>query len=192
MGRYEIKHHKWFKPINWKRLDAREIQPTFRPEVARNQCIANLDNRGDKVGGLDNGSDDDIEGLYDSCCELCDDGGVKGHVCDVSIQLWTLELAAAVNHSGFKTQLNTTLGSSNEPSSTKVQLQANQVYPCVSATCVTRYLPGNHSYVPSTNAIVVKAWKTQMSTNYRLPFVGDARSHIIGNACPVPLIDQCI
>ncbi|KAM0050564.1 putative protein kinase AGC-Pl family [Helianthus debilis subsp. tardiflorus] len=45
MGSDEIKHHKWFKPINWKRLDAREIQPTFRPEVAGNQCIANFDKR---------------------------------------------------------------------------------------------------------------------------------------------------
>ncbi|KAI7745629.1 hypothetical protein M8C21_033475 [Ambrosia artemisiifolia] len=45
LGSDEIKHHKWFKPINWKRLDAREIQPTFRPEVAGNQCIANFDKR---------------------------------------------------------------------------------------------------------------------------------------------------
>ncbi|KAI3666809.1 hypothetical protein L6452_41846 [Arctium lappa] len=45
MGSDEIKHHKWFKPINWKKLDAREIQPSFRPEVAGSQCIANFDKR---------------------------------------------------------------------------------------------------------------------------------------------------
>ncbi|XP_076893869.1 serine/threonine-protein kinase AtPK2/AtPK19-like [Bidens hawaiensis] len=44
-GSDEIKHHKWFKPINWKKLDAREIKPSFRPEVAGIQCIANFDKR---------------------------------------------------------------------------------------------------------------------------------------------------
>ncbi|XP_076926326.1 serine/threonine-protein kinase AtPK2/AtPK19-like [Bidens hawaiensis] len=44
-GSEEIKHHKWFKPINWKKLDAREINPSFRPEVAGIQCIANFDKR---------------------------------------------------------------------------------------------------------------------------------------------------
>lgn len=42
-GSNEIKHHKWFKPINWKKLDAREIKPSFIPEVSGNQCIANFD-----------------------------------------------------------------------------------------------------------------------------------------------------
>lgn len=42
-GSDELKQHKWFKPINWKKLDAREIQPSFRPEVDGNQCIANFD-----------------------------------------------------------------------------------------------------------------------------------------------------
>lgn len=42
-GGEEIKRHKWFKPINWKKLEAREIQPSFRPEVAGQQCIANFD-----------------------------------------------------------------------------------------------------------------------------------------------------
>lgn len=42
-GSDEIKQHKWFKPINWKKLDAREIQPSFRPQVSGNQCIANFD-----------------------------------------------------------------------------------------------------------------------------------------------------
>ncbi|BFG36613.1 hypothetical protein CerSpe_228870 [Prunus speciosa] len=43
LGCEEIKRHKWFKPINWKRLDAREIQPSFRPQVSGKQCIANFD-----------------------------------------------------------------------------------------------------------------------------------------------------
>ncbi|XP_022761382.1 serine/threonine-protein kinase AtPK2/AtPK19-like [Durio zibethinus] len=42
-GSEEIKRHKWFKPINWKKLEAREIQPCFRPEVAGKHCIANFD-----------------------------------------------------------------------------------------------------------------------------------------------------
>ncbi|XP_057475724.1 serine/threonine-protein kinase AtPK2/AtPK19-like [Actinidia eriantha] len=42
-GSDEVKHHKWFKPINWKKLEAREIHPNFRPEVAGNHCIANFD-----------------------------------------------------------------------------------------------------------------------------------------------------
>lgn len=45
MGSEEIKHHKWFKPINWKKLDAREILPSFRPEIAGQQCIANFEKR---------------------------------------------------------------------------------------------------------------------------------------------------
>ncbi|VFQ91026.1 unnamed protein product [Cuscuta campestris] len=42
-GSDEIKCHKWFRPINWKRLEAREIQPSFRPAVDGKQCIANFD-----------------------------------------------------------------------------------------------------------------------------------------------------
>ncbi|GKV03010.1 hypothetical protein SLEP1_g15376 [Rubroshorea leprosula] len=41
----EIKRHKWFKPINWKKLEAREIQPSFRPEVEGVHCIANFEKR---------------------------------------------------------------------------------------------------------------------------------------------------
>ncbi|XP_061375479.1 serine/threonine-protein kinase AtPK2/AtPK19-like [Gastrolobium bilobum] len=44
-GIEEIKGHKWFKPINWKKLDAREIQPSFRPEVAGKHCVANFEKR---------------------------------------------------------------------------------------------------------------------------------------------------
>ncbi|KAL4311111.1 hypothetical protein GQ457_01G048200 [Hibiscus cannabinus] len=42
-GSEEIKRHKWFKSINWKKLDAREIRPSFLPEVAGNQCVANFE-----------------------------------------------------------------------------------------------------------------------------------------------------
>ncbi|TKY65658.1 Serine/threonine-protein kinase AtPK2/AtPK19 [Spatholobus suberectus] len=44
-GIEEIKGHKWFKPINWKKLEAREIQPSFRPEVAGKHCVANFEKR---------------------------------------------------------------------------------------------------------------------------------------------------
>ncbi|KAL5540006.1 hypothetical protein UlMin_044977 [Ulmus minor] len=42
-GSEEIKSHKWFKPVNWRKLEAREIQPSFRPEVAGKHCVANFD-----------------------------------------------------------------------------------------------------------------------------------------------------
>ncbi|CAI9287446.1 unnamed protein product [Lactuca saligna] len=68
-GSDEIKNHKWFKPINWKKLDAREIQPSFRPEVSGNQCIANFDKRWTDMPLLDspasspNGSSDLFQGF---------------------------------------------------------------------------------------------------------------------------------
>lgn len=42
-GSEEIKGHKWFRSINWKKLEAREIQPCFLPEVAGKHCIANFE-----------------------------------------------------------------------------------------------------------------------------------------------------
>lgn len=42
-GSNEIKEHKWFKSINWKKLEARELQPNFVPEVAGRHCVANFD-----------------------------------------------------------------------------------------------------------------------------------------------------
>ncbi|KDP21855.1 hypothetical protein JCGZ_00642 [Jatropha curcas] len=45
LGSDEIKRHKWLKPINWKKLETREIQPSFRPEVAGKNCIANFEKR---------------------------------------------------------------------------------------------------------------------------------------------------
>ncbi|KAH6555379.1 hypothetical protein KP509_1Z260700, partial [Ceratopteris richardii] len=41
----EIKQHKWFKCINWNKLEARAIQPKFRPEVKGVDCIANFDEK---------------------------------------------------------------------------------------------------------------------------------------------------
>ncbi|KAG8374477.1 hypothetical protein BUALT_Bualt11G0136500 [Buddleja alternifolia] len=42
-GSDEIKSHKWFKSINWNKLEAKGIVPSFRPEVAGDHCIANFD-----------------------------------------------------------------------------------------------------------------------------------------------------
>ncbi|XAR68700.1 Non-specific serine/threonine protein kinase [Bertholletia excelsa] len=42
-GSDEVKHHKWFKTIKWKKLEARQIQPSFRPEVAGKLCTDNFD-----------------------------------------------------------------------------------------------------------------------------------------------------
>ncbi|PIA38522.1 hypothetical protein AQUCO_02700018v1 [Aquilegia coerulea] len=44
-GSEEIKHHKWFKSINWKKLDNREIHPSFRPEVDGAHCTSNFEER---------------------------------------------------------------------------------------------------------------------------------------------------
>lgn len=42
-GSDEIKNHKWFKEVNWKRLEARQIQPSFCPTVAGQNCTENFD-----------------------------------------------------------------------------------------------------------------------------------------------------
>ncbi|KAK9159329.1 hypothetical protein Scep_005903 [Stephania cephalantha] len=44
-GSEEIKRHKWFNSINWRRLENREIQPSFRPEVAGIHCTSNFEER---------------------------------------------------------------------------------------------------------------------------------------------------
>ncbi|WVZ07566.1 hypothetical protein V8G54_020912 [Vigna mungo] len=44
-GVEEIKGHKWFKQINWRKLEEREIQPSFIPEVAGTHCVANFEKR---------------------------------------------------------------------------------------------------------------------------------------------------
>ncbi|KAH7405522.1 hypothetical protein KP509_15G073900 [Ceratopteris richardii] len=52
-GSDEIMEHKWFKSINWKKLDAREIVPKFRPEVNGQDCTANFDERWTKMPAQD-------------------------------------------------------------------------------------------------------------------------------------------
>ncbi|XP_010543158.1 PREDICTED: serine/threonine-protein kinase AtPK2/AtPK19-like [Tarenaya hassleriana] len=52
-GAEEIKRHKWFKLINWRKLEAREIQPSFRPEVSGKLCIANFEKHWTEMSVLD-------------------------------------------------------------------------------------------------------------------------------------------
>ncbi|KAI4306576.1 hypothetical protein L6164_029839 [Bauhinia variegata] len=52
-GSEEIKIHKWFKSLNWKKLEAREIRPSFVPEVAGKHCVANFDDRWTNMPLLD-------------------------------------------------------------------------------------------------------------------------------------------
>ncbi|GAB2213181.1 hypothetical protein Droror1_Dr00021203 [Drosera rotundifolia] len=42
-GADEIKGHKWFRSINWKKLEAKELQPIFKPNVNGRDCTANFD-----------------------------------------------------------------------------------------------------------------------------------------------------
>ncbi|CAN6467623.1 unnamed protein product [Victoria cruziana] len=52
-GSEEIKRHKWFKSINWRKLEAREIEPGFRPNVGGKECVANFDERWTSMPLLD-------------------------------------------------------------------------------------------------------------------------------------------
>lgn len=42
-GDNQIKSHKWFRSINWKKLEARELEPKFKPDVSGKDCTANFD-----------------------------------------------------------------------------------------------------------------------------------------------------
>ncbi|XP_054821562.1 serine/threonine-protein kinase AtPK2/AtPK19-like isoform X2 [Prosopis cineraria] len=42
-GDNQIKSHKWFGSINWKKLEARELQTKFKPDVSGLDCTANFD-----------------------------------------------------------------------------------------------------------------------------------------------------
>lgn len=42
-GGDEIKGHKWFKTINWKKLELRELQPKFKPDISGEDCTENFD-----------------------------------------------------------------------------------------------------------------------------------------------------
>ncbi|PSR89619.1 Serine/threonine-protein kinase [Actinidia chinensis var. chinensis] len=39
----EIKSHKWFRSINWKKLEVKDLQPKFKPDVSGTDCTANFD-----------------------------------------------------------------------------------------------------------------------------------------------------
>ncbi|ESQ49200.1 hypothetical protein EUTSA_v10020669mg [Eutrema salsugineum] len=52
-GAEEIKEHKWFKGMNWKKLEAREVKPSFKPEISGRQCIANFDKCWTEMSVLD-------------------------------------------------------------------------------------------------------------------------------------------
>ncbi|KAE8668508.1 Serine/threonine-protein kinase AtPK2/AtPK19 [Hibiscus syriacus] len=47
-GTEEIKRHKWFKSINWRKLEAREIRP-----IAGNHCVANFEECWTKMAVID-------------------------------------------------------------------------------------------------------------------------------------------
>lgn len=42
-GGDEIKGHKWFRTVNWKKLEAKELIPKFKPDVSGKDCTANFD-----------------------------------------------------------------------------------------------------------------------------------------------------
>ncbi|KAK7330425.1 hypothetical protein VNO77_24619 [Canavalia gladiata] len=42
-GDAEIRSHKWFRSINWNKLEARELEPKFKPDVTGKDCTANFD-----------------------------------------------------------------------------------------------------------------------------------------------------
>ncbi|KAF4380064.1 hypothetical protein F8388_018188 [Cannabis sativa] len=48
-GGNDIKRHKWFKTINWKKLECREIKPSFLPKVDGDCCVANFEKRYTKM-----------------------------------------------------------------------------------------------------------------------------------------------
>ncbi|KAM0033081.1 putative protein kinase AGC-Pl family [Helianthus debilis subsp. tardiflorus] len=42
-GGDDIKKHKWFRTINWKKLESRDLQPKFKPDVSGEDCTENFD-----------------------------------------------------------------------------------------------------------------------------------------------------
>ncbi|XP_023730191.1 serine/threonine-protein kinase AtPK1/AtPK6 [Lactuca sativa] len=42
-GGDDIKSHKWFRTINWKKLELRELQPKFKPDISGEDCTENFD-----------------------------------------------------------------------------------------------------------------------------------------------------
>ena len=52
-GGDEIRSHRWFKGINWKKLERREIQPSFKPVVGGKECFVNIAEEWTKMPILD-------------------------------------------------------------------------------------------------------------------------------------------
>ncbi|KAL2898012.1 Serine/threonine-protein kinase AtPK2/AtPK19 [Bienertia sinuspersici] len=52
-GEGDIRNHKWFKCINWKKLENKEIQPSFRPVVGGKQCVLNISEEWTKLPLVD-------------------------------------------------------------------------------------------------------------------------------------------
>ncbi|KAI3499364.1 hypothetical protein L1887_35161 [Cichorium endivia] len=42
-GGDDIKSHKWFRTVNWKKLESRELQPKFKPDISGEDCTENFD-----------------------------------------------------------------------------------------------------------------------------------------------------
>ncbi|XP_024970917.1 serine/threonine-protein kinase AtPK1/AtPK6-like [Cynara cardunculus var. scolymus] len=42
-GGDDVKGHKWFQTINWKKLESRGLEPKFRPDVSGEECTENFD-----------------------------------------------------------------------------------------------------------------------------------------------------
>ncbi|PON48611.1 Tyrosine-protein kinase [Trema orientale] len=48
-GSADVKKHKWFYTINWTKLEARKIKPSFLPKVAGKLCVANFEEHWTKM-----------------------------------------------------------------------------------------------------------------------------------------------
>ena len=39
----ELREHRWFAPIDWAKLERRELEPPFKPEVGHETDVSNFD-----------------------------------------------------------------------------------------------------------------------------------------------------